>query len=251
VFGVGADDDRVQDADLELRNANETEVQLQRALAELARLRADRASVEHRSRIESLDAAEGDVRSQLEELERASRRFEEVSEAVSARARDEGNVAGQRIRAGIQECLRELYPHRHLDEVDLDIEAGEVLLTDRFLAHSVQPEPYSSTGQLNVLALALFIATALRQRMSKLSFLLLDEPIQNLDDVHFLAFIALAKRIVLSRQMILSTADKNVAEIFKRQMLGLNGGLRYRQYEWQGFDPKKGPDVRAVATSVR
>jgi len=172
-----------------------------------------------------------------------------VARIVGERAQDEGSAAGERIRAGIQGCLRELYPHRHLDEVELDIQAGDVLLTDRFLSHSVHPEPYSSTGQLNVLALAIFVAVALRQRTSKLAFLLLDEPIQNLDDVHFLAFIALVKRIAPSRQVIVSTADKNVAGIFRRQMSGARwsaGPLHYLQYEWQGFDPKKGPDVTLI-----
>lgn len=107
------------------------------------------------------------------------------------------------------------------------------------------PEDYSSTGQANVLALSVFLGLALRQTFARGGFLLLDEPVQNLDDLHFLAFLTLIKRIALSRQVIVSTADANIAEVLRRQLRSWSvGSHRWCEYEWVGFDPAKGPTVR-------
>jgi exonuclease SbcC len=116
----------------------------------------------------------------------------------------------------------------------------------------VEPYLYASTGQLNVLALALFVAASLRQRVSRLGFMMLDEPVQNLDDIHFLAFIALVKRVALTRQVIFSTADGNIAELFRRQMKSVAAvDGQYVQYEWRSFDPKSGPDITRVDSLAR
>jgi exonuclease SbcC len=132
----------------------------------------------------------------------------------------------------------------HLNEIDLDFANGELLVKDRRLVNGVRPEDYSSTGQANVLALSVFLGLALRQTFAQNRFVLLDEPVQNLDDLHFLAFITLIKRIALSRQVIVSTADSNIAEVLRRQLRSWSGGSRrWCEYEWVGFDPINGPAV--------
>jgi exonuclease SbcC len=146
--------------------------------------------------------------------------------------------------AAIQECVNDLYPHRHLNEVEIDFGEGELLVKDRWLTKGVRPQDYSSTGQANVLALSVFLGLALRQTFSLARFLLLDEPVQNLDDLHFLAFLTLLKRVALSRQVIISTADSNVTEILRRQLRSWSTEKRtWCEYEWVAFDPKIGPTI--------
>jgi recombinational DNA repair ATPase RecF len=121
---------------------------------------------------------------------------------------------------------------------------GPIRLTGR-LTQGVRPQDYSSTGQANVLALSVFLGLALRQTFSFGRFLLLDEPVQNLDDLHFLAFLTLLKRIALSRQVIISTADSNIAEILRRQPRSWSvKNRRWCEYEWVGFQPESGPTIR-------
>jgi len=75
----------------------------------------------------------------------------------------------------------------------------------------------------------------------------MDEPVQNLADIYFLAFMALVKRMAIFRQVVLSTADGNVAELIKRQMVSgslVEGAPRCVQWEWLSFDPENGPEVR-------
>jgi len=109
----------------------------------------------------------------------------------------------------------------------------------------VRPEDYSSTGQANILALSVFLGLALRQTFSVGRFILLDEPVQNLDDLHFLAVLTPLKRVALSRHVIMSTADSNIAAILRRQLKGWSlSSRRWCEYEWVAFDPQKGPTVR-------
>ena len=202
--------------------------------------------------IADLRSNELTIQREIDQIARAQKRFSQLAAAVETRSRLEAARAADQLQDAIQECFRSLYPHRHLDRVK--VSEGELLLFDADLPDAVQPHLYTSTGQLNVLAISVFIAANLRQRMSLLRFILLDEPVQNLADVHFLAFIALIKRVALSRQIILSTADANVAELFRRQMVSSIWARqpgRYVHYEWLSFDSKRGPEVNILQTSLQ
>jgi exonuclease SbcC len=185
-----------------------------------------------------------EVQESLSALQQARNRFQLVAEGLATRSKAEAGSAGAHHLAAIQECVNDLYPHRHLNEVEIDFGEGELLVKDRWLTKGVRPQDYSSTGQANVLALSVFLGLALRQTFSLARFLLLDEPVQNLDDLHFLAFLTLLKRVALSRQVIISTADSNVTEILRRQLRSWSTEKRtWCEYEWVAFDPKIGPTI--------
>lgn len=126
---------------------------------------------------------------------------------------------------------------------------GRFALTDSHLERDVQPELYTSTGQLNVLALAVFLGIASAQAIATLGVVLLDEPVQNLDDIHFLALTTLLKRVALTSQVVISTADRNVAELIHRQMESswFRGNQDYVHHRWRGFSPSHGPEIESVA----
>lgn len=213
---------------------------LARAVAIERRLAINRSAVNEQSMRKELAIAEEDLKT----LRSAHDRFQGIAEALEVRSREEAENAGVRHRAAIQECINALYPHRHLNEIDLDFANGEVLVKDRWLSGGVRPEDYSSRGQANVLALSLFLGMALRQSFAENRFIMLDEPVQNLDDLHFLAFLTLLKRIALSRQVIVSTADSNIAEVLRRQLRSWSAGhRRWCEYEWVDFGPQSGPSI--------
>jgi predicted nucleic acid-binding Zn-ribbon protein len=201
--------------------------------------------------IKQLQAKESEAEKEVQLISRAEKRFARIAEVTRERSRSEAEKAIEIFRDAIQECFRALNPHRHLDEIKLS--ASEILVTDADLADAVQPYLYTSTGQLNVLALSVFIGVALRQRISNLNFVMLDEPVQNLADLQFLAFLSFVKRVALGRQVILSTADSNIAELFRRQMASSAWSRqkgRYVHYEWHGFDSKSGPQIERLDTSA-
>ncbi|OMF16157.1 hypothetical protein BK133_30580 [Paenibacillus sp. FSL H8-0548] len=69
-----------------------------------------------------------------------------------------------------------------------------------------------SSGQLNVLAIAIFLAINESQQLSKLDFVAIDDPIQNMDDVNRFAICDVLGK--LSKQLILSTHDMDFVKLF-------------------------------------
>jgi hypothetical protein len=73
-----------------------------------------------------------------------------------------------------------------------------------------------SSAQLNVLALSVFLGLGLTQDFSKLDQLVLDDPIQSMDDVNILAFIDVLRGILdmeNRKKIIISTHDGNFADL--------------------------------------
>ncbi len=243
--GVGISS--VEDADQSLREmlaeSEMKERRLQRVERGLYSLIGMREQEEKRAQLAALQTRDREIGEEVDGVVRANTRFETIASAIRERAEFEAREALHHQTAAIQECLAALLPHRHLNRVIWDESSGSILVTDRLLASAVRPDLYTSTGQMNVLALSVFLGAALLQRITKWSFLALDEPVQNLDDVHFLAFVTLMKRVAGSRQIIVSTADRNVAELIRRQLKSSWEAREYVQYEWRGFEAKSGPDV--------
>jgi chromosome segregation ATPase len=220
-------------------------VEIRRAIGQANAI--ERRQIVNESMIKQRDLQKrlAEVKENLSVLRRAQKRFHLIAEELRTRSRTEADSAGALHLAAAQECVNDLYPHRHLNEVDIDFAEGELLVKDRWLKKGVRPQDYSSTGQANVLALSVFLGLALRQTFSSGRFLLLDEPVQNLDDLHFLAFLTLLKRVALSRQVIISTADSNVAEVMRRQLRSWSArDRRWCEYEWVAFQPESGPTIR-------
>ena len=151
--------------------------------------------------VKELENTRSTLQMQLDQITLAQARFNELAGMVDERSNAEARNSTQHLREAIQESFAALYPHNHLDQIELS--TSDVLLYDSDLTSPVQPYFYTSTGQLNVLALSMFMGVALRQQICRLGFIMLDEPVQNLSDVQFLTFIMFVKRIALKRQVIL------------------------------------------------
>jgi DNA repair exonuclease SbcCD ATPase subunit len=196
------------------------------------------------SRMEDLNRSRRDLNAKQRALAKAALRFGEVSVALKQVAQAEGHKAVSLAQESIQRLLDALCRHDHLNRVRLIPDPAEILVFDDRVPSGVRPDLYTSTGQLNILALAFIIGTSLHQRALKLRTLLLDEPVQNLDDLHFLGFITIVRRLAATRQVILSTADANIAELFQRQIKSSasRSQTRYVQYDVRAFDWKEGPN---------
>lgn len=233
--------DRINALHIQERDLRAVELQLESAV-----LYEQEQSRSHR--LGQLRDDEEDLRQRLGETQRAKVRFMTISSHVQSRADAETSKALQRLQEVVQYVFTAIYPHRHLDEVVFREGSAHVLLKDSDLTEAVRPDLYTSTGQLSVLALAVLLGTSLRQRAVRLKSIMLDEPIQSLDDLNFLSFITLIRRVSSSRQVILSTADSNIAELFRRQMKSSSkdSASTYVQWEWKSFDPRSGPRVERI-----
>ena len=99
--------------------------------------------------------------------------------------------------------------HHHDERLDIGIRyRGQI-------AEAGEPRVFLSNAQLNVLALAMFMSMGAKQHWSRLAVLLLDDPIQHLDDLDAVAFLDTLRAVALGRfgarrQIVLSTCDKIV-----------------------------------------
>ena len=95
--------------------------------------------------------------------------------------------------------------------------------------HRAAGEPmfFLSQAQANVLALAIFLSFAARQSWSKLDTLLMDDPVQHLDDLDAVAFLDRLRAIATAKggaakQLIVSTCDRNLYLLMLRKFNQLN-----------------------------
>ncbi len=80
------------------------------------------------------------------------------------------------------------------------------------------PVSQMSTGQRTALVLSVFFQMNLTADYTP-AFLLLDEPVANIDDLNILALIDFLREFVIihHRQIIVTTANQNVAKLFRRK----------------------------------
>ena len=174
-----------------------------------------------------------------------------ASELVSAREQAEGwllilrtalnRLVEQRIKAHQEEIgllFKTMIPcPYHFDGIVLTQSSGALALSVKYrdqVGKAGEPKLYLSEAQANVLALSIFLSLACRQRWSRLETVLLDDPVQHLDDLDAVAFLDTLRSAVLGRyggrkQVIVSTCDQNLYLLMIRKFRILDSeGLRFR-----------------------
>ncbi len=137
--------------------------------------------------------------------------------------------------------------HPYFEEFDIAVEplqrAGMVRNTYTLKArnpqegHETEVEYRFSTGQLNCVALAVFLAMAKAGVAEHgLDFIILDDPSQNLDPEHKKPLAELIRQVAESRQILVSTQDPEFADYLMDTVP--KGALqRYRFGRWQSPGP--------------
>jgi exonuclease SbcC len=124
----------------------------------------------------------------------------------------------QRLEPTIQRLYHRLNPHPifgrvrlRIDELQrqLDIEM-EPLIAQTLLGDvAVSPSAFFSEAQMNALAISVFLAGALRQRWSGFRTILIDDPIQQMDEMNVCAFLDLVRGLSGQRQFIIFTCSRD------------------------------------------
>ncbi len=260
---VAADLDREVHLDL-LDRGQRTRVLLDRLRDQqvgLSELLAEGGSLEARiqaaSRANSLRAAE----MQVAEAERA---HVEKAAAVAARQAT-GTVADLLMRemkrdseAFLNSRLREMQPL--LDQLYAAIEPhptfrSAALETRNWYGKNrldavardtargvVMPEPGRSlsTSQANAMAVTVFLAFNLGLAPTALQTVVLDDPLQNLDDVHLLGLVDLLRRITPHRQIVVTTHDRHFGSLLARKLRPTDASRRVSVVDIVSWD-RSGP----------
>jgi exonuclease SbcC len=169
----------------------------------------------------------------LEAAERSSVWAEELSQSIN-------EVVERRIDSHnpeINRLFRSMVPTPYLyDGVVMSRRNGGLKLGIQYAglkADSGEPKFFLSNAQANVLALALFLSFALRNRWTSLQCVLLDDPIQHLDDLDAVAFLDNVRSFALGdfperKQIVLSTCDRDLYLLMIRKFRLLKpNGIRF------------------------
>ncbi len=108
---------------------------------------------------------------------------------------------------------------------------------------SQSPETVLSSSQMNALAVSVFLALNLGVRTLPMQAVILDDPLQSLDDVNLLGLIDLLRRTKDQRQLLVSTHDERFGRLLARKLRPVQDEQRTRVIELSGWGPG-GPVIR-------
>lgn len=113
---------------------------------------------------------------------------------------------------------------------------------DRLLDISDNPQLVCSEGQLNIVALSYFIAFALSAGERSLPFMIMDDPLQFMDEINVLGFADLCRHLRSSRQILVTTHDRRFARLLERKLRPRQRGESNINIEFAGWE-RSGPRV--------
>lgn len=153
----------------------------------------------------------------------------------------------------IEEILQGIYarmdPHPSFRTVSLltQISRGRGRLStrieDRQLGINIDsPGVYLSSSQLNVLAVSIFLALNLGVQKLPLDCVILDDPLQSLDDVNLLGLTDMLRRLKQQRQLIISTHDDRLSNLLERKLRPIRPLERTLVVEFLKWD-REGPEL--------
>ena len=103
----------------------------------------------------------------------------------------------------------------------------------------VSPMAFFSDAQMNTLAITVFLAGAMRQRWSGFDTILIDDPVQQMDEMNVYAFIDLIRGLSGERQFIIFTCNRDFYLLALERLSCLNDAQqkRFLAYRLEGIAP--------------
>ena len=119
-----------------------------------------------------------------------------------------------------------------------------ITLHDAVADRSVEsPLSVLSSSQMNALAVSIFLALNLGVKTLPLGAIILDDPLQSLDDVNLLGLIDLLRRAREKRQLLVSTHDPRFSALLERKLRPVMEEQKTRLIRLESWD-RRGPVVR-------
>ena len=152
-----------------------------------------------------------------------------------------------RKNAMVQWVYSQINPHPFFREIEFDYDKVEGTNLKQRDIDNIFLDHIFSSAQLNVLALSIFLGLSLTQKCSNFDQIMLDDPIQSMDDINVLSYVDLLRGILNSKKInksfIISTHDNNFANL-------LSIKFRNRDYIIYNFDSygKEGPRYSIINT---
>ena len=204
----------------------------------------DRARAELASAQQVLD----ERMSHADRLSTRAARLKQLADAASQARVDVTKERFQAIEPLVLDIYGRLDPHPAFKMIGFDHETyygkGTSTPVVRDLVAGVNADPLIvfSASQANIAALSYFLAMSLGAGERALPFVLLDDPLQSMDDVNVLGFADLCRFIRSERQLVISTHDSRFAGLLGRKLTPRTPQEKTILYRFEGWD-RRGPSV--------
>lgn len=148
-----------------------------------------------------------------------------------------------------QDIYSRLDPHPTFQDIDLVSDVFRAVGTTTAQVHdhvadiSADPMLVFSSAQGNIAAISYLIALNLAAAVGAPT-LLLDDPLQAMDDVNVLGFSDLCRHVRKERQLIISTHERRFAQLLTRKLAPRHHADRTISVEFVGWD-RSGPIVKS------
>jgi DNA repair exonuclease SbcCD ATPase subunit len=121
----------------------------------------------------------------------------------------------------------------------LDVEAEASSDYKELENTAVTPAAYFSDAQMNMLAITIFLGGALSQRWSGLDTIVIDDPIQQMDEMNVYAFLDLIRGLSCKKQFIIMTCSRDfyLLAMEKLDCLNKNKPGAFSAYTLKGVAP--------------
>lgn len=130
----------------------------------------------------------------------------------------------------LKELYQRLRPHREWPEIEIDF-GGEVRASLNFtVGNGRNPQFLFSSGQRRAAGIAFLLAIHLSRPWCRLHSLLLDDPVQHIDDYRALNLVEVLSAVRRSgRQVIVAVEDPSLADLLCRRLrsTAVDGGRRF------------------------
>lgn len=233
---LGARAAKLEQLDAEIADFS-AEVERIRAAGRLAQLRAQlQQATQHEAQVKSHLARERSVGDRAHAMSRAVRQQErELVGAVLDQYKDLFTGLYRRIEPHplFRQLAFEIQERDERGELYLRVAAGEV---------GANAAITFSQAQANALGVLLFLGMHLAQAQRSLPFVILDDPMQSLDDVHILGLVDVLQAMAEHRQLMVTTHDAALYNLLTRKMRPLRQGSRVVGYRFSAYS-RLGPQV--------
>jgi hypothetical protein len=145
-------------------------------------------------------------------------RVESLENEVARRQVDVVGAHLTRLEPATRGLYRRLSPHPIFGDItikiddetrELNVAAEAPPAICRPAGISVSPKAFFSDAQMNTLAITVFLAGALQQRWSSFDTIVIDDPVQQMDEMNVCAFLDLIRGLSRARQFIVLTCSRD------------------------------------------
>lgn len=215
-----------------------------------ARLAAERAAALPRQQTQ-FDEVRARLRIQEQAYE-AARRTESAATSLAQRATAAAAELFRQRFDALEPLMNDIYarldPHPAFKRLDFRIETyrargtATANVVDDEEQIEANPMLVFSSAQANAVVLSAFLALGWAAGDRGLPFVLLDDPLQAMDDVNVLGFADLARRIRRQRQLVVATHEDRFASLLERKLTGRADGEELIVHRFLGWS-RSGPTI--------